>query len=101
MGTVKLNINLTVNQLIEAVMQLSPKDRLKVNDAIWNADTEIPVEHQKIILDRIAKAKINPDRLLDWDEVSKSEGNLSTHFGKLKRDMDGLESQLKIRKNED
>ena len=68
----KLNINLTVNQLVEAVKQLSPKDRLKINDAIWDDNIEIPIEHQKIVLDRIAKAKITPERLLDWDEVSKT-----------------------------
>jgi hypothetical protein len=72
METVKLNIDLSVNQLIEAVKQLSPKDRLKINDAIWNANIEIPVEHQRIVLDRIAKTKTNPERLLDWDEVSQS-----------------------------
>ena len=72
METVKLNIDLSVNQLIEAVKQLSPKDRLKVNDAIWNEDIDIPIEHQRIVLDRIAKAKTNPERLLDWDEVSKT-----------------------------
>ncbi|WP_165698030.1 addiction module protein [Flavobacterium nackdongense] len=71
METIKLNIDLNVNQLIEAVKQLSPKDRLKVNDAIWNDTMEIPVEHQRIVLDRMAKAKTNPERLLDWDEVSK------------------------------
>jgi hypothetical protein len=72
METVKLNIDLIVNQLIEAVKQLSPKDRLKVNDAIWNENIEVPVEHQRIVLDRIAKTKTNPERLLDWDEVSQS-----------------------------
>jgi hypothetical protein len=72
METIKLNIDLSVNQLIEAVKQLSPKDRLKVNDAIWNEDMEIPLEHQQIVLDRMAKAKANPERLLDWDEVSKT-----------------------------
>ncbi len=71
METIKLNIDLSLNQLVEAVKQLSPKDRLKINDAIWNEDTEIPVEHQKIVLERIAKAKANPERLLDWDKVSK------------------------------
>ena len=71
METIKLNIDLSVNQLIEAVKQLSPKDRLKVNDAIWNEDVEIPVEHQQIFLERMAKAKTNPERLLDLDEVSK------------------------------
>ena len=72
METIKLNVNLNVNQLVEAVKQLSPKDRLKVNDAIWKEDVEIPIEHQKIVLNRMAKAKNNPERLLDWDEVSKS-----------------------------
>lgn len=72
METIKLNINLSVNQLVEAVKQLSPKDRLKINDAIWNDNIEIPVEHQEIVLDRMAKAKSNPERLLDWDEVSKN-----------------------------
>ncbi|MDX6180782.1 addiction module protein [Flavobacterium sp. Fl-77] len=71
MESIKLNINLSVNQLVEAVKQLSPKDRLKINDAIWNDNIEIPIEHQEIVLNRIAKAKTNPERLLDWDEVSK------------------------------
>lgn len=72
METIKLNNNLNVNQLIEAAKLLSPKDRLKLNDAIWNEDMEIPIEHQRIVLDRMAKAKKNPERLLDWDEVSKN-----------------------------
>ena len=72
METTKLNVDLKLNQLIEAVKQLSPKDRLKVNDAIWNDNVEIPIEHQRIVLDRIAKAKVNPERLLDWDEISKT-----------------------------
>ncbi|WP_310558232.1 addiction module protein [Flavobacterium sp.] len=72
METIKLNIDLNVNQLIEAVKKLSPKDRLKVNDAIWNEDMQIPVEHQRIVLDRMAKSKANPERLLDWDEVAKT-----------------------------
>ena len=71
MESIKLNIDFNVNQLIEVVKKLSPKDRLKLNDAIWNDDTTIPIEHQKIVLDRMAKAKANPKRLLDWDEVSK------------------------------
>ena len=72
METIKLNINLTVNQLMEAVKQLSPKDKLKISDAIWSDDMEIPIEHQKIVMDRISKSKTNPERLLNWDEVSKN-----------------------------
>jgi hypothetical protein len=71
MDSIKLNIDLSVNQLIEAVKQLSSKDKLKINDAIWNEDINIPMEHQKIVLERMAKAKEKPERLLDWDKVSK------------------------------
>jgi hypothetical protein len=45
METIKPNIDLNVNQLIDAVKQISSKDRLKVNDAIWNDGMEIPFEH--------------------------------------------------------
>lgn len=38
----------------------------------FNISTEIPIEHQKIVLERIAKTKANPERLLDWYEVSKN-----------------------------
>lgn len=42
------------------------------------------------------------DTILEKKEKSDSkEGNLSKHFGKLKRNIDGLEYQLEIRKNED
>lgn len=72
MESVNLNINLTVEQLIQAVKQLSPKDKLKLNDALWDETAEIPESHKAIVLDRIAEAKANPGRLLDWDEVSKT-----------------------------
>ena len=32
---------------------------------------------------------------------TNKKGNLSKHFGKLKRDIDGLEYQLTVRENED
>ena len=38
---------------------------------------------------------------LEKKESSTAKGNLSKHFGKLKRNIDGLEFQLEIRKNED
>jgi hypothetical protein len=70
MEAVQLNIKLSLNQLVEAVKQLSPNDRLILNDAIWNEETVIPNEHQKIVLDRMSKASKNPDRLLNWDSIS-------------------------------
>lgn len=72
METIKLNVNLSLQQLVDAVKQLSPKDRLTISDAIWNDETDIPIEHQTLVLDRVSKAKENPERLLDWEEVSKN-----------------------------
>lgn len=53
-----------------------------------------------IIKKKNTKKKI--DSILQKKEKSASkEGNLSKHFGKLQRNIDGLEYQLEIRKNED
>lgn len=35
METIQLSVKLNFQQLIDAVKQLSPKEKMKVNDAIW------------------------------------------------------------------
>ncbi len=72
MNGVKLNINLSFQQLVDVVKQLSPSEKLKLNEVIWSEEMDIPIEHQKIVLDRVQKSKQNPKRLLNWDEVSKN-----------------------------
>ncbi len=71
METLKIRNQFNLNEILEAIKQLSPKDRLKINDVIWNEETEIPIEHQKLVLNRIAKSKKNPERLLIWEDVAK------------------------------
>lgn len=39
--------------------------------------------------------------LTDKFSKTKRKGNLAKHFGKLKRNLDGLSFQLEIRKDED
>ena len=72
MNGVQLNINLSFQQLVEVVKQLSPSEKLKLNEVIWSEEMDIPIEHQKIVLDRVQKSKQNPKRLLNWDEVSEN-----------------------------
>lgn len=72
MTTLNVNINLNFEQLVAAVKQLSPKEKQQLNDILWDENMEIPIEHQRLVLDRIAKAKQNPKRLLDWDEAVKT-----------------------------
>lgn len=72
METAKINIPINFQQLIEAVKQLSPKEKLKLNELIWEGNGSIPIEHQELVLDRIQKARQNPNKMLDWDDVEKT-----------------------------
>jgi hypothetical protein len=65
-------MTLTFNQLLEAIKQLSPKEKLILNDAIWDENMEIPLEQQTLVLQRKRDAEENPDNMLDWDEASKT-----------------------------
>lgn len=71
MNSLTLKVDLNFQQLLEVVKQLSPAEKLKLNEAIWDNDTDIPEEHQQLVNDRIQKSKADPSRMLDWDEVSK------------------------------
>ena len=72
MNTVNLNIDLSFKQLADAVKQLSPEEKLMLNDVLWDESIEIPAEHQTLVLGRIQKSKKNRDRLIDWDKASKT-----------------------------
>jgi hypothetical protein len=52
-----------------------------------------------IINKKVSKKEIV--NLLEQRQKSLPKGNLSKHFGKLKRNIDGLEYQIEVRKNED
>lgn len=71
MENLHLNINLNIQQLVDVVKQLSPDEKLILNEAIWSEGMDIPQEHQKLVMDRIKSARENPDTMLDWDEASK------------------------------
>ena len=54
-----------------------------------------------VLIIKKKNSKKEIETLLEKKEKSSSnQGNLSKHFGKLKRNIDGLEYQLEIRKNE-
>ena len=71
MNNIQLNINLTFNQLLQAAKQLSPKEKLMLNDAIWDERIKIAVKQQVLILLRKQAAEENPDNRLEWNEASK------------------------------
>lgn len=70
MATIDLELN--YKQVLSIVKQLKANDRKKLLSEISMSDLEIPLEVQKISLERAEKYKKNPEILLDWDEVSKT-----------------------------
>lgn len=63
-------VQLTLEQLMEAVKQLSPSEKLALNEMIWQDDMTIPMSHQDLVIERIEHAKANSIEPLDWDEIS-------------------------------
>lgn len=72
MESLDVKINLSFKQLTSIVKQLSPSEKLKLNDAIWDDKMSIPAEHQKLVLQRMRKARQNASRMLDWDKAAKT-----------------------------
>jgi len=66
-----VNVHLNFKQIAEAVKQLSPADKLKLSQTLWEDDIIIPEEHKTLVLSRRKKARNNPERLLDWETASK------------------------------
>lgn len=64
-------VELSFRQLMDAVKQLSPSEKLELNELIWKENTTIPMEHQHLVNERIKKADADPKLLLDWEEASK------------------------------
>lgn len=65
-------IELSLQQLKDAIRKLSPIEKLELNETIWSDDISIPAEHQQLVNERIKKAKENPQYLLDWETASKT-----------------------------
>ena len=72
MNNIHVQVNLKFQQLVDAVKQLTPNEKLILNEAIWDESMPIPEEHKKLVLGRIKKARKNPDQLLDWETASKT-----------------------------
>jgi hypothetical protein len=72
MDSLQLNVSLNFQQLLEVVKQLSPSEKMKLNEFIWSENIDTPMEHQQLVLDRMQKSKAKPSRMLDWGKASKT-----------------------------
>jgi hypothetical protein len=63
MDAAKIKIQVNFQQLIEAVKQPSPKEKLKLNELIWEDNCAIPIEHQDLVMYRINKTRKNHETM--------------------------------------
>ena len=70
MDVAKINIQVNFKQIVEAVKQLSPAEKFKLNKIIWEDNIEIPKEHQELVLSRLETSEKDPSRFLHWDAVA-------------------------------
>jgi Putative addiction module component. len=66
-----VNVQLSFEQLEAAVKQLSPVEKLKLNDSLWSENFTIPEEHKAIVRNRRKKSTSSPERLISWDKALK------------------------------
>lgn len=75
---IQLNIPLSFKQVVDIVRQLSPSEKQKLSEVLWNDqnidDVVIPEEHKQIVRERIKKHDNSPESYLSWDDI---EGKLS------------------------
>jgi hypothetical protein len=64
-------VELSLRQLMDAVRQLSPAEKLELNEMIWQDDVAIPIEHQELVNTRKKSAENNPGLIEDWETASK------------------------------
>lgn len=64
---------LNVDQLIEIVRQLSPKEKQKLSSVLWDETKEedifIPEGHKKIVRQRLKRMAENPETNLSWEDI--------------------------------
>lgn len=65
-------VELSLQQLKDAVKGLSPLEKLELNELIWSDDTIIPEEHQRLVNERINRTKENTQELLNWEIAAKT-----------------------------
>jgi hypothetical protein len=71
MEATQLKIKLNFKQLTSIVKQLSASEKMKLNEAIWDEKMDIPIEHQRLVMERIKKAKQDRTRMLNWEKAIK------------------------------
>ncbi len=70
MSSISIQTTINFQQLLDVVKKLTPAEKMKLNEAIWDENMAIPEEHKTLVLKRIKNAKDNPESMIEWDQAS-------------------------------
>ena len=72
---IQLKVPLSVDQLIDLVRQLSPKEKQKLSSVLWDETKEeevfIPEGHKKIVRKRLKRMEESPETTLSWQDIER------------------------------
>ncbi len=72
---IQLKVPLSVDQLIDIVRQLSPKEKQKLSGVLWEETREeevfIPEDHKKIVRQRLKRMNERPETSLNWEDIER------------------------------
>ncbi len=74
MNNSSTNTQISFPELVAIVKTLSTSEKQLLTEALWDDNMPVFEEHQKLVQDRMEKGRRHPERLLNWDAVSKSLG---------------------------
>lgn len=73
--TIQLNISLSFDELLQAVKNLPPSEKMLLSEMLSSESSEvgidIPEEHRMLVKERIIKYENNPGSYLTWDEMER------------------------------
>ena len=72
---IQLKVPLSVDQLIDIVRQLSPKEKQKLSSVLWDETREeevyIPEVHKKIVRQRLKRMEESQETSLSWEDIER------------------------------
>jgi len=71
----QINVPLSLNQIIDIVRQLSPKEKMQLSGVLWDETDEteinIPEEHKQIVEQRLRRMEDQPESCLTWEDLER------------------------------
>lgn len=72
MNNSSANTQISFSELVSIVKTLSVAEKQLLTEALWDDNMPVFDEHQNIVKERMEKSKRQPERMLNWESVSKS-----------------------------